>query len=66
MIIIKIKQVEQIVIEPVIKFRCNWEPKKSQRAVKTFVEAVENNVDKILHEKRKLPKNIILGSDKVA
>ena len=37
-------QVNQVVSEPVIECKSNWEPVKNHHTVETFVEALENNV----------------------
>ena len=51
------QQAHQVLSEPVIKCKSNWEPKKNHHTVETFVEAVENNVVNILQEKKELPSN---------
>lgn len=60
------QQADQIVTEPVIKCKSNWEPKKNPHTIETIAEAVENNVKKILQEKNKLPRNNLSESDKAA
>ena len=60
------QQAEKIVTEPIIKCKSNWEPKKNHHTIETFVEAVENNVENILQEKKKLPRNYFSESDKAA
>ena len=45
------QKADQIVTEPVIKCKSNWEPKKNHQTIETFTETAENKVEKILQEK---------------
>ena len=60
------QQADQVVSEPVIKCKSNWEPKKNNHNVEKFVEAIETNIEKILQEKKELPRNNLSKSDKAA
>ena len=60
------QQARQIVTEPFIKCKSNWQPKNNHHTVEIFVEAVENNVENILQEKKKLPRNNLSESNKAA
>ena len=42
-----------MVTEPVINCKSLWKPKTNHHTIETFVEAVENNVENILQEKKK-------------
>ena len=60
----KNQQTKKIVT--IIKCKSNWEPKKNHHTIETFVEAVESNVENILQEKKKFPRNYFSESDKAA
>ena len=60
------QQANQIVTEPFIKCKSNWVPKKNHNSIEIFVEAVENNVENILHEKKELRRNYLSKNDKGA
>ena len=49
-----------------IKTKSSWEPKKNHHTIESFIEAVDNDINNIIQEKKKLPKSNLTYAEKEA